>query len=129
MATIGRFEEIEAWQRVRELANAIYDVSDEGRFARDFALRDQMRRAVVSVMSNIAEGFERDGAAEFNQFLSAAKGSAGEVRAQLYLVFDRRYVDEPTFQRLRSLAEEISRMLNGLMQYLQRSGHKGLKYR
>ena len=129
MATIRRFEDIQAWQRARQLANAIYDAGEQHPFSRDFALRDQMHRAVISVLSNIAEGFERDGSAEFNQFLSAAKGSAGEVRAQLYVALDRRYVDEPTFQHLRSLAEEISRMLTGLMQYLQRAGYKGLKYR
>ena len=129
MATIKRFEEIEAWQRARTLTHAAYDASEEGRFARDFALRDQMRRAAISVMSNIAEGFERDGTAEFNQFLSAAKGSAGEVRAQLYVALDRRYFDEQTFQRLSSLAEEISRMIGGLMQYLRQSDVRGLKYR
>jgi four helix bundle protein len=81
MARIERFEDIEAWQQARELTRAIYAVSNEGRFSRDFGLRDQIRRAAVSVMSNIAEGFERHGDTEFRRFLAIAKGSAGEVKA------------------------------------------------
>ena len=81
MATIHRFEDIEAWKEARLLVSEIYRVSDTGAFARDFGLRDQIRRAAVSNISNIAEGFERDGGREFLQFLSVAKGSCGEVRA------------------------------------------------
>jgi four helix bundle protein len=81
MSTFQSFEDIEAWQKARELTRRIYEVSDVGKFARDFGLRDQIRRASVSVLSNIAEGFERSGTGEFIQFLSGANGSAGEVRA------------------------------------------------
>jgi four helix bundle protein len=112
MSTFQNFEDIEAWQKARELTKRVYDISDAGAFARDFGLRDQMRRAAVSVMSNIAEGFERSGTAEFVQFLSAAKGSAGEVRAQLYVALDRKYIDTSTFQELSQLAAKISRMIS-----------------
>src|ERR1044071_8834864 len=90
MSTFQSFEDIEAWQKARELTRRVYEVSEVGAFARDFGLRDQIRRASVSALSNIAEGFERSGTGEFIQFLSAAKGSAGEVRAQLYVALDRR---------------------------------------
>ncbi len=93
MSTFQSFEEIEAWQKARELTRRVYELLDKGSFARDFGLRDQMRRACVSILSNIAEGFERSGTGEFVQFLSAAKGSAGEVRAQLYVALDRRYIE------------------------------------
>jgi len=83
MSKIERFEDFDAWKLARRLTHAIYDVSAVGEFSRDFALRDQIRRASISIVSNIAEGFERDGDKEFLQFLSIAKGSCGEVRAQL----------------------------------------------
>ena len=83
MAKIKRFEDIESWKKSRELAKSVYRITLNQRFARDFGLRDQIRRASVSILSNIAEGFERDGDKEFIQFLSLAKGSCGEVRAQL----------------------------------------------
>ncbi len=85
MASAQRFEDIKAWQKARELVKNIYQATSVGKFARDFVLRDQIRRAAVSIMSNIAEGFEREGNKEFLQFLSLAKGSCGEVRAQLYV--------------------------------------------
>jgi len=129
MASFQSFEEIEAWQKARELTSRVYEVSDEGPFARDFGLRDQMRRACVSILSNIAEGFERSGTGEFVQFLSAAKGSAGEVRAQLYVALDRNYVDVATFNELAALATQISRMISGLMAYLKQSGIRGTKYK
>jgi four helix bundle protein len=100
MSGISTFEDIEAWQKARELTRAIYALSNDGPFARDFGLRDQVRRASVSIMSNIAEGFERGGDKEFFQFASCAKGSSGEVRAQLYVALDAGYIDQPTFNRL-----------------------------
>jgi four helix bundle protein len=89
LATIKNFEDIEAWQEARKLTKAIYTFSGKGSFARDFALREQIRRAAISIMSNISEGFERGGSAEFSQFLSIAKGSAGEVESQLYIALDQ----------------------------------------
>jgi len=88
MAKIERFEEIEAWQDARLLVKGIYEVTDGGRFARDFGLRDQIRRAAISTMSNIAEGFERGSDKDFIRFLYMAKASAGEVRSQLYVAMD-----------------------------------------
>ena len=88
MAEIKRFEDIEGWKKARELVAAIYAVSSKGSFAKDSELRDQIRRAAVSVMSSIAEGFERGGDKEFSQFLSLAKASCGEVRSQLYVALD-----------------------------------------
>lgn len=97
MSKITRFEDIEAWKAARRLLNRVYELSDVGAFRRDFALRDQVRRAAISVLSNIAEGFERDGNKEFLQFLSHAKGSVGELRAQLYVALDRKYIDQSQF--------------------------------
>ncbi|HPL26307.1 MAG TPA: four helix bundle protein [Myxococcota bacterium] len=129
MATIGKFEDIEAWQLAREMTKAIYAISNDGPFARDFGLRDQIRRASVSIMSNIAEGFERGGDKEFFQFVSLAKGSSGEVRAQLYVALDAGYIDQQTFSRLSDMATQINRMLAGLMKYLRSSELKGSKYK
>jgi four helix bundle protein len=120
MARIERFEDIEAWQRARQLAKAVYSVSSEGKFSRDFGLRDQIRRAAVSVMSNIAEGFERRGDAEFRRFLGIAKGSAGEVRAQLYVALDAGFIDQSAFDTLYKMATETGNLIGGLMRYLSR---------
>jgi four helix bundle protein len=92
------FEEIEAWQLSREMVRDVYRVSREGIFSKDFGLQDQIRRASVSIMSNIAEGFERGGNKEFINFLTIAKGSCGEVRSQLYVAFDQGYVDQSQFE-------------------------------
>ena len=129
MSKIERFEDIEAWQTARELTQAVYGISNEGAFGRDFGLRDQIRRAAVSIMSNIAEGFERGGDKEFMHFLAQAKGSSGEVRAQLYVALDIGFIDQPTFDRLSDMATRINRMLSGLMKYLRTSDLKGSKYK
>lgn len=129
MATFERFEDIEAWQKARELVKAVYGVTSDGAFARDFGLRDQIRRAVVSVLSNIAEGFERGGDKEFSQFLAVAKGSCGEVRAQLYVALDQRYINDEQFDTLSGNAVQISRLLAGLMTYLRQSEYRGSKFK
>lgn len=129
MATIVKFEDSKSWQKARELTRGVYAASREGAFARDFGLRDQIRRAAVSVMSNIAEGFERDGDQEFIQFLSIAKGSCGEVRSHLYVALDEGYVDKRQYGVLMRLAEETSRMLAGFMDYLRNSEKRGRKFR
>lgn len=129
MATFQSFTEIEAWQKARELAREIYQVSNQGPFSRDFGLRDQIRRAVISALSNIAEGFERNGTAEFIQFLAVAKGSVGEVIAQLYVASDQGYITREEFDRLIALASETGRMIGALMQYLRKSSMKGSKFR
>jgi four helix bundle protein len=129
MATFKKFEEIEAWRRARQLTKRIYRVSRTSRFASDFALRDQIRRASVSIMSNIAEGYDRSGTAEFVHFLATAKGSAAEVKCQLYVALDERYIDDSTFIELSTMTTEIGSMLGGLMNYLRRSGIRGTKYK
>ena len=129
MATIRQFEDIEAWQTARELTRAVYACSAAGAFARDFGLRDQMRRAAVSIMANIAEGFERGGSAEFSHFLSVAKGSAGEVEAHLYVALHQRYVTQAEFEQLRELAASAKRLIAGFMKYLKRSSVRGQKFK
>ena len=120
MARIDRFEDVIAWQKARLLTREIYRVSGQGPFARDFALRDQVRRASISIMSNIAEGFERYSSAEFKHFLSVARGSAAEVRSQICLACDLGYVDQATFQRFYSECREISRLLGSLRTSIDR---------
>lgn len=129
MPTFKRFEDITAWQRARELTKEIYRVTSLKEFSRDFALKDQIRRASVSVMSNIAEGFERSGTGEFIHFLATAKGSAGEVRSQLYVAFDQAYITVDSFTALNRAVTEISKMVAGLMDYLKQSGLKGTRFK
>ena len=129
MATFHRFEDIDAWQKARELTRAVYMASEKGSFSEDVALRDQIRRASISVMSNIAEGFERGGNREFLHFLSIAKGSVGEVRAQLYVALDQQYLTQKAFEDLADLAVRTTRLIGGLMAYLRQTRFKGLKFK
>ncbi|HEU4479052.1 MAG TPA: four helix bundle protein [Pyrinomonadaceae bacterium] len=129
MATFKRFEEIESWKRARQLTNRVYELSGQGTFARDFALKDQVRRACLSIMSNIAEGHDRSGTGEFVQFLATAKASAAEVRCQLYVALDQGYIDNEAFEELGRTALETQCLIGGLINYLKRSGYKGTKYR
>jgi four helix bundle protein len=129
VGTIQSFEEIEAWQKARELTRAIYACSGKGTFSKDYGLRDQIRRAAVSILSNIAEGFERGGSAEFVQFLSIAKGSAGEVEAQLYIAFDQGYIDKDQFDSLKALASSTKKLIAGFMNYIKKSNIKGQKFK
>ncbi len=119
MATIERFEEIEAWRDARILVKRIYEHTGEGEFSRDFGLRDQIRRASISVMSNIAEGFERSGKKEFVRFLYMAKGSAGEVRSQHYAAADLGYVTRQQTDVLIALVETVSRRIAAFITYLK----------
>ncbi len=119
MPTIKRFEEIEAWQTARSLTKTIYAVTELGKFARDFGLRDQIRRASVSVMSNIAEGFESQTQQQFIRYLSIAKASAGEVRSQLYVSRDLNYLTEEQFADLFQSAEKASRQIANFISYLE----------
>ncbi len=128
MATIQRFEDIEAWQKARALTKTIYQMTSRGEFARDFALRDQIRRAGVSSMSNIAEGFEREGNREFVQFLTQSKGSTGEIKSLLYVALDARFISQEDFQRTYGVADETGRLLGGFMRYLRSSGLRGRKF-
>ncbi len=129
MATFKKFEDIEAWKKARELTRKIYGASKQGDFARDFGLRDQIRRAAVSIMSNLAEGYDRNGTRELSQFLAIAKGSAAEVQSQLYVAFDQTYIDRRQLDELKGLASETARMIGGLISYLRYSQFKGTKYK
>lgn len=111
---IRRFEDLIAWQKARALTKRIYETTQEGAFARDFGLKDQIRRAAVSCMSNIAEGFERSGLVEFQRYLSMAKGSCGELRAQLYIALDATYLEDELFRSLMRDANELIRVIGGL---------------
>ena len=128
MASFRTFEDIDAWKKARELTRRVYAVTAKGVFARDFALRDQIRRAAVSVMSNVAEGHGRGGTKEFLQFLSMALGSANEVSSQLYVALDQGYIDDSEFRLLTELAQETARLIGGLARYLRTSELKGSKF-
>jgi len=115
-----RFEELIAWQKARSLAAAIYAMTSSAAFNRDYGLKDQIRRASVGVMSNIAEGFEREGHTEFNRFLVMAKASCAEVRSQLYIALDIGYIPRDKFDLLHRQAEEVARIIGGLRSSLKR---------
>jgi four helix bundle protein len=119
MAGVKNFEGLEVWRKARDLGVHIYQATQSGGFARDFGLRDQLRRASVSIISNIAEGFERGSNREFIHFLHMAKGSAGEVRAQLYLALDLKYLDQNQFHSLTEKATAISCQMASFIKYLE----------
>ncbi len=119
MSTIHRFEEIDAWQTARQLTKSVYALAASGSFTRDFGLRDQMRRAAVSIMSNIAEGFESRTSGLFLEFLGRAKGSAGELRAQFYVATDAGYLAKEQFTSLCALCEKCSGQISGFASYLE----------
>ena len=129
MLKAKRFESLKVFSDARDLVKIIYRLCSKGPLARDFALSDQLRRAAISIVSNISEGFERGGDKEFNRYLSMAKGSAGEIRAQLYLCFDLGYLPEEEVKVLIEKVEEISRQLFGLMRYVKRSGFEGTRFK
>jgi four helix bundle protein len=119
MPTIIQFEQIEAWQTARELCRLVYGLTGSGIFSKDFGLRDQIRRAAVSAMSNIAEGFENQTQAQFVRYLGLAKGSAGEVRSQLYVALDIKYITPEEFKTLFDLADKAARQIARFIAYLE----------
>lgn len=119
MAVFEKFEDIKSWQRGRELCRLVYSATKKGAFSRDFGLRDQMRRAAVSVISNIAEGFESQNNRTFIRYLYIAKASCGEVRAQSYIALDQDYISQEEFNAIYALASETSRLIAGLVAYLK----------
>ncbi len=129
MATFKRFEDIEAWKLSREICKDVHEITSSGMLSKDFELRGQMRRSSGSMMDNIAEGFERDGAREFIQFLSIAKGSSGELKSQLYRAVDSKYIGEDKFSTIFSKADNYGKMVGKLMNYLNTAGIKGAKFR
>lgn len=118
---VSRFEDLECWQQARELTRTIYRLMAEGAFARDYGLRDQMRRASVSIMANIAEGFARKGNKEFGQFLFVAKASAAELQSHAYVALDQGYIGETDFKELYDKLDHVSRMLSNLIKHLSAS--------
>ena len=119
MAIINRFEDLQVWKTARILNKKVYELTGQGRFSRDYGLRDQIRRASVSVMSNISEGFESQTQALFITYLGRAKASAGEVRSQLYVALDLDYISREQYRATIQITEECSRQLFGFIKYLK----------
>jgi four helix bundle protein len=117
---IVSFEDLVAWQRARELTKEIYVLTAQSAFSKDYSLKDQIRRAAVSVMSNVAEGYDRHGLPDFQQFLRIAKGSCAEVRSQLFVALDVGYISEADFREVSALADETSRIISALRLSVQR---------
>lgn len=129
MGSFSDFEDIEAWKKARMLLNEIYKYTKRLEFYKDKPFREQIRDAALSVMNNIAEGNDRAGNKEFSQFLSVARGSAGETRSMLYVALDQKYITEEEFKFAYEKAKEISKMLNSLIKYLKSSEKKGFKFK
>jgi len=129
MATINRFEDLEIWQEARRLFKAINQISLETNLKTDYKLKGQIRSSSGSVMDNIAEGFERGGNIEFRQFLSIAKGSAGESRSQLYRIYDCDYISLEKLNTLVRDFEQLSKKIASLMKYLNKKDYKGIKFK
>jgi four helix bundle protein len=129
MATIKRFEDIEAWQKARILAKEIFSISLETPLNKDYRLKDQINAASGSIMDNIAEGFERGGRLEFINFLTIAKASCAEVRSQIYRLVDRSYITTEKFDELYRLTDDIGDKLGAWIIYLNQSEHKGTKFK
>lgn len=119
MPAIMRFEDIEAWKTAREMTRMVYALTEQGQFAKDFGLKNQIQRASVSVMSNIAEGFESRTQAQFFEYLGRSKASAGDVRCQLYVAVDLKYLTEEQFRQVFDLADKSSRQIARFMDYLE----------
>lgn len=129
MATFEKFEDMEAWQKSRKLCQELFLITERENFYRDFKLRTQILGSSGSIMDNIAEGFDRGSTAEFIYFLGIAKGSAAEVRSQLYRALDRNYISQEEFNELYEEANNISKMLAGQIKYLKRTDIKGSRYK
>ena len=119
MAKIEQFEDIIAWQKGMELCNAIYAITLKENFAKDYALKDQIRKSAISVPSNISEGFERESNNQFIYFLVIAKASAGELRTQLYIAKNQKYISEKEFDELKEQCLSVSKMISGFISYLR----------
>jgi four helix bundle protein len=129
MATIKKFEDIEAWQKAKELCQEINRISMETPLYKDYKLREQINGSSGSIMDNIAEGFDRGSRLELINFLTYAKGSSGEVKSQLYRIFDRNYISKEKFEDLYNQTDKIASMLSTWIGYLNRSEIKGSKFK
>ena len=121
MAGFKKFEEIKAWQKARKATKKVYEITTDGKFAKDFGLRDQIRRAAVSIMANIAEGQGRNSDKEFANFLNIAHGSLAETQSHLYIALDLEYLNENDFRQIYDLLDEIGKMTMSLMKHLRNS--------
>lgn len=121
MGTITRFEDIEAWSDARLLVTAIYKQSRDGELGKDFGMRDQLQRAAVSIMANIAEGFERKNEKEFAHYLRIARGSCAEVQSHLYVAFDVNLIDKSAFDELQAMAAKTGRKITAFQRYLKQA--------
>ena len=128
MAKIESFEDLKVWQTARELNSLVFELIINNIDIKDYPLKDQINRSTGSIMDNIAEGFERQGNKEFRQYLTISRGSAGEVKSQLYRALDRNYISKEIFIKLLNKTKDISKMLNGLIKYLNTSDFKGSKF-
>ena len=124
MAGPKRFEDLDAWQKARELVNLVYDMTQNGPLSKDYGLRDQIQRAAVSIMSNIAEGFDRSHKAEKLQFYRVARASAGEVRSLLYILMDRDYAEQESIRKAQALADKVGGIVQGLIRSFQENSDK-----
>lgn len=125
---IKNFEDLEIWKLARSLTHEIYTIVRTSKLSRDYGLREQMQRAAVSIMSNVAEGFERGGNQEFVQFLYVAKASCGELRSQLYVALDQEYIDQRIMDKSVATLKRLSVMIKHLIDHLKASGLRGPKY-
>jgi four helix bundle protein len=127
MARVERFEDLVAWQKARQLRKDVFAMRRAESLRREFDYKSQTKRAAISIMSNVAEGFERGGRAEFAQFLSTAKASCAEVRSLLYVALDEKYISDADFKRLSGQAEEVARVIGGLRSAVvrQRDAQRG----
>ncbi|TMM30333.1 four helix bundle protein [Polaribacter aestuariivivens] len=129
MATIKRFEDLEIWQLARKLSQLVIFISKNTELKNDYRFKDQIKASSGSIMDNIAEGFERDGNLEFRQYLSIAKGSAGETRSQSYRLFDSEYISEEQLKQLITKCESLSRKIASFISYLNKKDFKGNKFK
>ncbi|MFA4818426.1 MAG: four helix bundle protein [Patescibacteria group bacterium] len=128
MASIKKFEDLVCWQRARQLANEVFNLTDKSQF-KDFDLKRQVRRAAVSPMSNIAEGFDRATRNEFIDALYIAKGEVGEVRSQTYLAFDRKYINQSELESLLKLTDECSRLIQSFAYKVKGGSRQGIQFK
>ncbi len=118
---LDRFEDLDVWKVARELVNAIYAMARESDIAKDYGFRDQIQRAAISIMNNVAEGFERGSNRDFCKFLFIARGSSGEVRSMLYLALDQRYITQKQFDKIYELCVREAQLCWGLIKHLQKN--------